>query len=122
MVSSFLSSPSSDPLGKEEISKVVPGDLSFAGFNLVLMAPSSSPSSSLRYEATLVTNYGSGGKAESRTMTDNERACGCCSNGIDGQGHDAWPKFVHGSKEFASAIATCSGEAMLIEGLFDVLR
>ena len=39
-----------------------------------------------------------------RTLSDAERACGGLSNGVDGEGGDAWPKVVQGRAALRSIL------------------
>jgi len=55
IVSSFLLSDSSHPL-EDEVGKILPQDAKFAGFNLLLLAPTIQSTNSLRFDASLVTN------------------------------------------------------------------
>ena len=82
----------------------------YAGFNLLLLEPlppllpttgpgrttTTDAGTTLAYDARLVTNGGGGGPIRARTLSDDECACGGISNGVDGQGGDAWPKVVQG--------------------------
>jgi uncharacterized protein with NRDE domain len=157
LVSSFLLSDSSSPL-EDEVGKLVSQDAEFAGFNLLLLAPTPTSTSTipigtgtsegcgqeldsrteevvmnsreqkLSYDAMLVTNHGAGGRLESRRLISAERACGCMSNGIDGQGGNEWPKVKRASTSFQEVLkslpadsTSLSVEKKLVEKLFDVL-
>ncbi|KAF5348592.1 hypothetical protein D9756_009614 [Leucocoprinus leucothites] len=155
LVSSFLLSDSSSPL-EDEVGKIVPSDAKFAGFNLLLLVPTppststvskgagtsegrvqeprtdeaimSSREQKLSYDAMLVTNHGAGGRLEARRLIPTERACGCMSNGIDGQGGNEWPKVKQATSDFEHALRnqpTDSSfsvtENTLMEKLFDIL-
>ncbi|KZV89996.1 DUF833-domain-containing protein [Exidia glandulosa HHB12029] len=65
----------------------------YAGFNLLLFAPSGkgSPAS---FDAALATNLGGGGRIVYRHLDADERSCGGISNGVDGQGGESWPKVL----------------------------
>ncbi|KAF7791483.1 hypothetical protein EIP86_002499 [Pleurotus ostreatoroseus] len=87
---------------------------SYAGFNLLLLAPSPSRSSSslspegtggLTYDAAFVTNHGGGLPLATRGLSPAERRCGALSNGVDGRGADAWPKVRQGTALFADVLA-----------------
>lgn len=123
--------------------KIVPQDAEFAGFNLLLLAPAPPSASTvpietetteaqgpepepktedvlgnsreekLAYDAILVTNHGAGGRLEARRLTTAERACGCMSNGIDGQGGNEWPKVKRASKDFGEALQALSADGSL---------
>ncbi|KAJ3507481.1 hypothetical protein NLJ89_g6280 [Agrocybe chaxingu] len=131
LVSSFLLSQSSHPL-EDEVGKIVPEDANYAGFNLLLFAPSPSleadtsdaSSMSIRYDALLVTNHGGGGALTSRPLQANERICGGVSNGVDGAGGDPWPKVQHATQGFGDAVSKLpagTSEAELTEHLFNLL-
>ena len=104
LVASFLGDPSGDLTSEAEA--LTRQTTPYAGFNLLLLEPSSSaPSTStLAYDAQLVTNGGGGGPIRSRTLTDAERACGGLSNGIDGHGGDLWPKVAQGRAELGQVL------------------
>ena len=84
---------------------------SYAGFNLLLLEPSVPPGTTigdagteLTYDARLLTNGGGGGRIRARTLSDAELASGGISNGVDGQGGDAWPKVVQGRATLRSVV------------------
>lgn len=85
---------------------------SYAGFNLLLLEPGTTTTSctgnaasaELTYDARLLTNGGGGGRIRARTLSDAERACGGMSNGVDGEGGDAWPKVVQGRAALRSIL------------------
>lgn len=156
LVSSFLLSDSSHPL-EDEVGKIVPQDAKFAGFNLLLLAPAPLSSSEvprgtdttegqwrepepgkeeaqvksrkrkLTYDAIFVTNHGAGGRLEVRQLTSAERACGCMSNGVDGQGGNEWPKVRRAICDFEEVLrtlpthGTALNENELVENLFRIL-
>ncbi|KXN84332.1 hypothetical protein AN958_12747 [Leucoagaricus sp. SymC.cos] len=156
LVSSFLLSDSSSPL-EDEVGKIVLPEAKFAGFNLLLLAPAPPSSSTipietgtpegcgheleprrrevivssreqkLSYGAILVTNHGADGRLEARPLTSAERACGCMSNGIDGQGGNEWPKVKRASSSFEEVIkslpadSSSANEPELVEKLFGIL-
>ncbi|KAJ3547054.1 hypothetical protein NMY22_g1813 [Coprinellus aureogranulatus] len=106
LISSFLLSKSNHPL-EDELGTIVAPDSVFAGFNLLLLAPSLRPgSNSISYDALYVTNHGGGGVLTSRSLTPSERACGCMSNGVDGKGADDWPKVRHAIDDFTAVLHT----------------
>lgn len=87
----------------------------YAGFNLLLLEPSVPPGTTtagnagtelteLAYDARLLTNGGGGGRIRARTLSDAERASGGLSNGVDGEGGDAWPKVVRGRAALRSVL------------------
>lgn len=99
-------SKSNHPL-EDELGTIVSPDSVFAGFNLLLLAPSLRPdSNSISYDALYVTNHGGGGVLTSRSLTPSERACGCMSNGVDGKGADEWPKVRHAIDDFTAVLHT----------------
>jgi hypothetical protein len=107
-VASFLGD---DPCGDltSEAAALTGRTTPYAGFNLLLLEPSSS-APTLTYDALLVSNGGGGGSIESRPLTDAERACGGLSNGVDGRGGEEWPKVVQGRDELRSVL----GEQLLL--------
>ena len=135
LVSSFLLSDSLSPL-EDEVGKVVSPDAKFAGFNLLLLAPTPpsvstiqketleahereleltaeettvhSRDKKLSYDAILVTNHGGGGPLQARRLIPAERACGCISNGIDGKGGNEWPKVRRAVSSFDDVLKNYS--------------
>ncbi|KAI0041430.1 DUF833-domain-containing protein [Auriscalpium vulgare] len=83
----------------------------YAGFNLLLLAPTVPAGGALSFDAQFVSNFGGGGRLAARPLTGPERACGGMSNGIDGQGADAWPKVVHGTTALNSILHAISPDA-----------
>jgi hypothetical protein len=83
----------------------------------------------LTYDAILVTNHGAGGALETRRLTSAEHACGCVSNGIDGQGGNEWPKVKRASSDLGGVLQNlptdgysfAQTEKVLIEHLFNIL-
>lgn len=123
LVSSFLLSNSSHPL-QDEVGEIIPQNASFAGFNLLVLAPASRPTEPLRFDARLVTNHGAGGTIVSRPLSDDERVCGGVSNGVDGEGGNDWPKVKHAMQDFSAALKTlfpAVQEAELTDRLFELL-
>jgi len=122
LVSSFLLSESSSPLD-DEISNITPRDAKYAGFNLLLLAPSSS--TPLTFDASLVTNNGEGGTIRSRALSDNERRFGGLSNGILGHGANEWHKVQHGIEYLKTSLPIITPEtkkAEVTERLFELLN
>jgi len=127
LVSSFLLSPNTS-----ERNNIVP-DAKFAGFNLLLLTPTTilddlginNTTSILRYESLFVTNHGGGGSVTSRTLTSSERSCGALSNGIDGTDAHLWPKVQHATAHFPvvvkSSRSTDPTDVELVEHLFQLL-
>jgi uncharacterized protein with NRDE domain len=123
IVSSFLLSDSSHPL-EDEVGKILPQDAKFAGFNLLLLAPTIQSTNSLRFDASLVTNGGGGGIISSRSLSMEERSSGGFSNGVDGKGGAEWPKVQHGLQDFKTVLQTLSPdveETELTDRLFQLL-
>jgi hypothetical protein len=58
----------------------------------------------LGYDARLLTNGGQGGRIRARMLSPSEYAYGGTSNGVDGEGGDAWPKVVQGRAAFRSIL------------------
>jgi len=124
LTSSFLLSQSSHPLG-DEVGKIIPGEAKYAGFNLLLLAPSSVNAESIHFDASFVTNGGGGGVITARPLSDQERHCGGISNGIDGKGASEWPKVKHGVCALSNLLSTLSpssSEDDAVNHLFDILR
>lgn len=105
--------------------KTLPVDAKYAGFNLLLLAPTLDDSGGwIHYESLLVTNHGGGGPVTSRTLSSSERSCGVLSNGIDGAGANLWPKVQHATTQFPAVVQTRSPDptdAELIDHLFQLL-
>ncbi len=123
MVSSYLLSDSSHPL-EDEVGKIIPQDAKFAGFNLLLLAPSPLPNQPLRFDAALITNHGSGGVLTSRPLSDAERIGSAVSNGVDGAGGSEWPKVKRLTQDFANVLQSITPdmkEAELTDRLFEAL-
>ena len=115
---------------KDEVGKNTPEDAKFAGFNLLLLAPTQDPKGSIKYDSLFVTNHGGGGTFTSRPLSSKEHSCGGISNGIDGAGADLWPKIQHATEDFdAVARQTLPSDANkhpqtepeLVEQLFQLL-
>jgi len=112
LVAAFLADPRGDSDLASATTALTAEDASYAGFNLLLLEPhprlsttttgpekkctASADAAPLAYDARLVTNGGGGGHIRARTLSDDERACGGVSNGVDGEGGDAWPKVLQG--------------------------
>jgi len=133
LTSSFLLSnpdPSAHPL-ENVLGKIVPQDAKFPGFNLLLLAPTSSSSENqegskcISFDAVWVTNGGAGGDITTRPLSDEERHCGGISNGIDGQGANEWPKVKHGIQSLGNLLkgplSRSHTEADVVNHLFDIL-
>jgi len=123
LVSSFLQSDSSHPL-QDEIGKIMPADAKFAGFNLLLLAPTMDANGAIRYDSLFVTNHGGGGTLTSRLLHSNELSCGGMSNGIDGEGAELWPKVQHATENFDAVLQTIvpdETEPEFTEHLFQLL-
>ncbi|KAJ3900739.1 NRDE protein-domain-containing protein [Lentinula edodes] len=112
LVSSFLLSDSPGLRLQEESKELYPRDAQYAGFNMLLLAPVSTASTELRYDASFVTNAGAGGAISSRPLSAIEKAGGGFSNGIDGKGGSEWPKVQHGMQEFQAALQSQSLDAL----------
>jgi hypothetical protein len=54
----------------------------------------------LGYDVRLLTNGGHGGRIRARMLSPAEYAYGGMSNGVDGEGGDAWQKVVQGRATF----------------------
>ncbi|THU92449.1 hypothetical protein K435DRAFT_672087 [Dendrothele bispora CBS 962.96] len=149
LVSSFLLSEkeiqnplsnTSDPLADLEslANDLYPRDAKFAGFNLLLLAPTISPSlhtpglseprsqsRSLRYVSVLVTNSGAGGPITVGPLSARGLCCGGISNGVEGHGGNEWPKVKHGVEEMERVISELRQshyqDRSLADSLFDIL-
>ena len=145
LVSSFLLSNNPGQrrqhlASEDQIRNIVPDDAKFAGFNLLLLIPTTTTApfdsedgiSSIRYDdSLLVTNHGGGGPVTSRTLSSSERSCGALSNGIidseddDDDGH-LWPKVQHATAHFPAVVekksrSTDPTDVELVEHLFKLL-
>ncbi|KDR83037.1 hypothetical protein GALMADRAFT_238805 [Galerina marginata CBS 339.88] len=123
LVSSFLRSDSSHPL-EDEVGKIIPEDAQFAGFNLLLLAPTFDTNGAIRYDPLLVTNHGGGGNLTSRQLRPTERSCGGISNGIDGAGAELWRKVQHATEDFDAVLQASTPdqtESELTAQLFQLL-
>jgi len=129
LVSSFLLSESSHSV-QDEVTKNTPKDAKFAGFNLLLLAPTRDSNGSIEYDSLFVTNHGGGGTFTSRPLSSKEHSCGGISNGIDGAGADLWPKVQHATEDFdvvvhqnlpSDANKPPQTEPELVEQLFQLL-
>jgi len=123
LVSSFLTSQLSHSL-EDDVPRLIPGDAQYAGFNLLLLAPTAPDWSWLSYDATYVTNRGAGGPITYLPLTDAQRHRGGMSNGIDGKGADEWPKVQQGLRSLETILDTLlpnTSEEQLAERLFELL-
>lgn len=130
LVAAFLADPRGDLDLAGATTALTAQDAAYAGFNLLLLEPLSpfptatgpasatatdTDSATLAYDARLLTNGGGGGPIRARTLSDDECACGGISNGVDGEGGDAWPKVVHGRAALRSILDEGSaGEGLKI--------
>ncbi|KIL00216.1 hypothetical protein PAXRUDRAFT_29994 [Paxillus rubicundulus Ve08.2h10] len=123
LVASFLASQLSHPL-EENVTRLIPCDAKYAGFNMLLLAPSASDRAWLSFDAAYVTNGGAGGPITHRPLTGAERHRGGLSNGIEGKGADEWPKLQHGLgllRDILDTLPPSPSEDQLAEGLFELL-
>ncbi|KAF5381192.1 hypothetical protein D9757_007898 [Collybiopsis confluens] len=104
----------------EQVKELYPPQAKYAGFNMLLLAPTAS-STGLRYDACFVTNAGAGGIISSRPLTRAENAWGGFSNGIDTQGGSDWPKVKHGMRDFVAALEESRSSKLTEAGLVDRL-
>ena len=130
LVSSFLHPESEDETMREHVAAMVEANKSYAGFNLLFLAPSydhaesEGASPKLTFDAAYVTNFGGGQSLVSRELTDAESRCGGLSNGVDGHGADQWPKVRHGTRLFENVLQAITPETTdmdLVERLFGLL-
>ncbi|KAI0278203.1 NRDE protein-domain-containing protein [Russula aff. rugulosa BPL654] len=137
LVAAFLA----DPRGHSDLASATTAltaeDTSYAGFNLLLLEPhshlpttgSDTVTTTLAYDARLLTNDGGGGHIRARTLSDDECACGGISNGVDGQGGDVWPKVLQGRAALRSILDEGSADgpkiadadSHLVERLMELL-
>ena len=111
LLAAFLADPRGDLDLAGATTALTAEHTAYAGFNLLLLEPlppilpttgpartttTDNAATSLAYDARRLTNDGGGGPIRARTLSDEECACGGISNGVDGQGGDAWPKVVQG--------------------------
>lgn len=121
-----LSIASSDNTNKTALSPSPSSATDFAGFNLLVLEPSTNGGSTgpLSYNAALITNSGGGGVISSRLLTTEERRLGGLSNGIDNLDGPRWPKVQKG-QEFLSQLLEnkpdTDSEDKLTELLFKLL-
>jgi len=123
LVASFLSSTSTRAF-EEDVHDLIPADAQYAGFNLLLLAPSAHGENSLSFDGAYVTNHGGGGTIIVRPLTTAEKRCGGMSNGVDDNGAEAWPKVQHGLHSFESIMSAVSPsvpDKELAENLFELL-
>ena len=150
LVSSFLlSNPGQHLSSEDQIRNIVPDDAKFAGFNLLLLTPTTTPldsgfksssssssssfATTIRYDdSLLVTNHGGGGPVTSRTLSSSERSCGALSNGIinspdddDNATNALWPKVQHATEHFPAVVVESRSpgptDVELVEHLFKLL-
>ena len=122
LTSSFLLSSEPGPL-EDEVGRIVPQNANFAGFNLLLLAPDASDSDELHFQGLMVTNHGSGGTITSRSLSPEEKFCGCVSNAI-GSANAEWPKVRHASQDFEVVLKMLESgisEDELVDQLFELL-
>lgn len=129
--SSFLHPNPEDETLEAHVTRLTEENKSYAGFNLLLLAPAQLSSGSdhegdraLSFDAAYVTNSGGGGKIISRPLTDAERRRGGLSNGVDGHGADQWPKVQQGLQLFGDVLQSTTPETTdmdLVESLLKVL-
>ncbi|EKM52111.1 uncharacterized protein PHACADRAFT_128288 [Phanerochaete carnosa HHB-10118-sp] len=127
LASAFLLPDRAGESLQDHVGHVVRENRAYAGFNLLLFGPrasASAPGGVLSYDAACVTNRGGGGTITCRPLADNERRCGALSNGVEGQGAEAWPKVCLGSSMFSDVLQFVTPEtteADLVQRLFHLL-
>ena len=114
LLAAFLADPRGDSDLASATTALTAEDTSYAGFNLLLLeshprlpttgTDTDTDTATLTYDARLLTNGGGGGHIRARTLSDDERACGGISNGVDGQGGDVWPKVLQGRAALRSIL------------------
>lgn len=107
------------------MNNLITENVSYAGFNLLLLAPTTETSEDvLSFSATYVTNSGGGGTIRARPLVISERQCGGLSNGVDGHGANEWPKIQVGTRAFqdiVQAISVDTPEDEITDKLFELL-
>jgi uncharacterized protein with NRDE domain len=131
IVSSFLRSDSPHPLNDDQIGKFIPKDAKYAGFNLLLLAPTTSTTTNqststctLSFDGSIVSNGGANGPITSRTLTPDERHCGGISNGVVPDGGDDWPKVTRGVQSLNQRLKSITPdvpEMEVVNRLFELL-
>ncbi|KZV66835.1 DUF833-domain-containing protein [Peniophora sp. CONT] len=97
-------------------------ETAYAGFNMMLFAPTDVPGGSLEYEGRLVTNHTGGGKIRVRELESSECASGGVSNGVDGRGGNTYPKICEGVSALKQALQDAgTDEDKLISCLLELL-
>ena len=98
-----------------------PSSVHHPGFNL-LIAELKAEGEELT--STFLTNHGSGGEIKSRSLRDDERACGGISNGVDGQTMHEWTRISDGLALLEPLMHEygCDREDDLVEKLMELLR
>lgn len=97
-------------------------ETAYAGFNMMLFAPTDVPNGSLEYEGRLVTNHTGGGKIRVRELESSECASGGVSNGVDGRGGNTYPKICEGVSALKQALQDAgTDEDKLISCLLELL-
>ncbi|KAL5524773.1 hypothetical protein ACEPAF_9919 [Sanghuangporus sanghuang] len=106
------------------------GSTDYAGFNLLLLTPTSggeSAADSLAYEASLITNSGGHGAIVKRDLLPEERRAGAISNGVDSGDGRTWPKVKKGVASLKELLHVNKAneqklsEDELVEHLFGIL-
>ncbi|KAF8488578.1 NRDE protein-domain-containing protein [Gautieria morchelliformis] len=146
LCSSFLCRNRSPPhtAMSDFVTELTTSEVRYAGFNLLLLAPSHISRTSrsgddplaqatslgtLQYDATLLSNGGAGNPIAS--IPGNQQTCGCngisngVPNGVDpftGTRSSEWPKVVQGRENLSDILAKHEEENVLVERLFGLLR
>jgi len=125
LVSAFLLPDPPSITLEEHVNELITQKTSYAGFNLLLLSPTTKTSeNALSFDAVYVTNYGGGGSIKARPLTMSERECGGLSNGVDGHGANEWPKVAQGTRAFNDILRGISAdtpEDEVVERLFRLL-
>ena len=102
------------------------GSTDYAGFNLLLLTPTSG-GDGISYEASLITNSGGHGSIIKRDLLPEERHAGGVSNGVDTVDGRAWPKVKKGVASLTELLRANKAneqklsEDELVEHLFGIL-
>jgi hypothetical protein len=118
LITSFLINASSDPDPPPSFFTST-----YAGFNLLLLTPSSTSSATLSYDAAIASNHNSGGQVRLRSLTNAEKQLGGFSNGPDGEEVGVWKKVERGLELMRGVLERDGNEeANLVKGLFGLLE
>ena len=127
LASSFLLPRRPTARLRDEVDRLVSENGTFAGFNLLLLAPRlehTEGADRVHFDSAFVTNSGGGGRITARILSEAERRCGGLSNGIDSAGANEWSKVEKGKQALQDVLETAAegmSESELAERLFELL-